>query len=57
MGVPIEVTEAALNHIGSRAGIKGVYQTWSYDSALAEWYPKWEQRLQQIIKIEYSVAA
>jgi integrase len=41
LGVRLEVTEAVLNHTGSRAGIVGIYQRYAFDdekrAALAAW--------------------
>ncbi len=50
MGIKIEHTEAALNHIsGTRGGIIGVYQTYNYAAELKDCYSQWEKRLQTIL--------
>jgi integrase len=50
MGIKIEHTEAALNHIsGTRGGIVGVYQTYNYEAELKDCYAQWEKRLQSIL--------
>jgi integrase len=51
MGIKIEHTEAALNHIsGTRGGIVGVYQTYNYEAELKDCYAQWETRLQTALK-------
>ncbi len=51
MGIKIEHTEAALNHIsGTRGGIVGVYQTYNYEVELKDCYAQWEARLQTILR-------
>ena len=51
MGIKIEHTEAALNHIsGTRGGIVGVYQTYNYEAEMKGCYAQWETRLQTILK-------
>lgn len=51
MGMMIEHTEAALNHVsGTRGGIVGVYQTYNYQTELKDCYAKWEERLQTILQ-------
>jgi integrase len=51
MGIKIEHTEAALNHIsGTRGGIVGVYQTYNYEAELKDCYTQWDKRLQSILK-------
>jgi integrase len=49
MGAKLEVTEAALGHIGSRGGIVGIYQTYDYAEELKDYYSRWEQRLTTIL--------
>jgi integrase len=50
MGIKIEHTEAALNHIsGTRGGIVGVYQTYNYAAELKDCYAQWETRLQALL--------
>jgi integrase len=51
MGIKIEHTEAALNHIsGTRGGIVGVYQTYNYEAEMKDCYAQWDKRLQTILK-------
>jgi integrase len=51
LGIKIEHTEAALNHIsGTRGGIVGVYQTYNYEIELRTCYAQWEGRLQSILR-------
>jgi len=51
LGIKIEHTEAALNHIsGTRGGIVGVYQTYNYEAELKDCYAQWDKRLQTILK-------
>ena len=51
MGIKIEHTEAALNHVsGTRGGIVGVYQTYNYETELKDCYAQWEKRLLLILK-------
>ena len=58
LGIKIEHTEAALNHIsGTRGGIVGVYQTYNYAAELKDCYALWERRLQGILAPVRRVAA
>ena len=51
MGIKIEHTEAALNHVsGTRGGIVGVYQTYNYEAELKDCYAQWESRLRSILQ-------
>lgn len=51
MGIKVEHTEAALNHIsGTRGGIVGIYQTYNYEAELKDCYAQWEARLQTVLK-------
>lgn len=51
MGIKIEHTEAALNHIsGTRGGIVGVYQTYNYEVELKDCYAQWEKHLLTILR-------
>jgi integrase len=53
LGIRIEVTEAALNHVsGSRGGIVGVYQTYNYEKEVREAVVLWEERLKVIVGCE-----
>lgn len=49
MGVRLEVTEAALGHVGSRGGIVGVYQTYDYADEIEHYYSLWERKLGTIV--------
>jgi integrase len=49
LGVRIEITEAALGHVGTRGGIVGVYQTYSYAEELKTSYALWEERLKNLL--------
>lgn len=49
LGVRLEVTEAALGHVGSRGGIVGVYQTYNYADELGKHYELWDARLTRIL--------
>jgi integrase len=50
LGIPIEVTEAVLNHIsGTRAGVAGIYNRYKYEpqkqAALQAWAERFEEML------------
>jgi integrase len=50
LGVRLEVTEAVLNHVsGSRAGIVGVYQKYSWEAEKREALVAWARRLEAIV--------
>ena len=50
LGVPIEVTEAVLNHIsGTRAGIAGIYNRYKYEPEKKATLEAWSRRLQVIL--------
>jgi integrase len=50
LGIRLEVTESALNHIsGSRAGIVGVYQTHDYADEKREALNSWAQHIMDIV--------
>lgn len=50
LGVPIEVTEAVLNHIsGTRAGIAGIYNRYKYEPEKKAALEAWSRRLQVIL--------
>lgn len=48
LGARIEITEAALGHVGSRGGIVGVYQTYDYADELKRFYSLWEEKLSRL---------
>lgn len=46
LGIPIEVTEAVLNHIsGTRAGVAGIYNRYKYGPEKQKALEAWDQRL------------
>jgi integrase len=48
LGIPIEVTEAVLNHIsGTRTGVAGIYNRYKYEPEKRAALDAWDQRLQQ----------
>jgi integrase len=48
LGIPIEVTEAVLNHIsGTRAGVAGIYNRYKYEPEKLAALEAWDQRLQE----------
>ena len=48
LGIPIEVTEAVLNHIsGTRAGVAGIYNRYKYEPEKRAALEAWDQRLQE----------
>ncbi len=49
LGAPVEVTEAALGHVGTRGGIVGIYQTYSYSEEIARYYSLWDRKLATLI--------
>lgn len=50
LGVPVEVTEAILNHIsGTTSGIAGVYNLYRYDPEKKRALDSWANRIEQII--------
>ncbi len=50
LGIPIEVTEAVLNHIsGTRAGVAGIYNRYKYEPEKRAALDAWDQRLQEIV--------
>ena len=50
MGVPIEVTEAILNHVsGRRGGIAGVYQTYDYFDEKADALARWGELVEAAV--------
>lgn len=51
LGVPIEVTEAVLNHIsGTRAGIAGIYNRYKYEPEKRAALEAWGKRLEELLK-------
>lgn len=51
LGIPIEVTEAVLNHIsGTRAGIAGIYNRYKYEPEKRSALTAWDQRLRDLLK-------
>lgn len=49
LGIPIEVTEAVLNHIsGTRAGIAGIYNRYKYEPEKRAALAAWGQRLGEL---------
>jgi len=50
LGIPIEVTEAVLNHIsGTRAGVAGIYNRYKYEPEKRAALEAWDQRLQDLV--------
>lgn len=49
LGARLEITEAALGHVGSKGGIVGVYQTYSYQDELRQFYDLWDDRLSSLV--------
>lgn len=51
LGVPVEVTEAVLNHTSgeSREGIRGVYNLWKYEPEKREALNKWGRHLERLV--------
>lgn len=50
LGVPVEVTEAVLNHIsGTRAGVAGVYNRFRYDPQKRKALDAWAAHLRQLV--------
>ena len=50
LGIPIEVTEAVLNHIsGTRAGVAGIYNRYKYEPEKRAALDAWDQRLQELV--------
>lgn len=51
LGIPIEVTEAVLNHIsGTRAGVAGIYNRYRYDREKRDALCRWDARLQELLR-------
>lgn len=50
LGIPIEVTEAVLNHIsGTRAGVAGIYNRYKYGPEKTKALQAWSQRLEALL--------
>jgi integrase len=50
LGIPIEVTEAVLNHIsGTRAGVAGIYNRYKYEPEKRMALEAWDTRLQELL--------
>jgi integrase len=50
LGIPIEVTEAVLNHIsGTRAGVAGIYNRYKYEPEKRVALDAWDQRLREFV--------
>lgn len=51
LGIPIEVTEAVLNHIsGTRAGVAGIYNRYKYGPEKRLALEAWDQRLCELTR-------
>jgi integrase len=50
LGVRLEVTEAVLNHTGSRAGIVGIYQRYAFDDEKRQALEAWAARLEALVE-------
>ena len=51
LGIPIEVTEAVLNHIsGTRAGVAGIYNRYKYEPEKRCALSAWDARLQELLR-------
>jgi integrase len=50
LGIPIEVTDAVLNHIsGTRAGVAGIYNRYKYEPQKRDALDAWGKRLQELL--------
>lgn len=50
LGVPVEVTEAVLNHIsGTRAGVAGIYNRYKYDAEKRTALEAWDAKIRSLI--------
>ena len=48
--IPLQVTEAALNHVaGSKSGIVGIYQQHKYDSEKRDALEKWAAYVERVV--------
>lgn len=51
LGIPIEVTEAVLNHIsGTRSGVAGIYNRYKYEPEKRKALETWSKRLGELLK-------
>jgi integrase len=58
LGIPIEVTEAVLNHIsGTRAGVAGIYNRYKYEPEKRNALDAWDNKLKSIFDEFLSSAA
>jgi integrase len=50
LGIPVEVTEAVLNHIsGTRAGVAGIYNRYKYEPEKRSALEAWDQLLRALV--------
>jgi integrase len=50
LGIPVPVTEKLLNHVsGSRSGIVGVYQRYTYEKEARAAIERWEAHIQELM--------
>ena len=58
LGIKIEVTESVLNHVsGSRSGIVGIYQRYSYQEEKRQALVAWAKELRSIVANSEGVGA
>ena len=50
MKVPPQVTEAILNHRGSRGGVAGIYTVYSYDAEKRQALRKWAKHVERLVR-------
>lgn len=51
LGIPVEVTEAVLNHIsGTRSGVAGIYNRYKYEPEKRRALEAWDRQLRELIK-------
>jgi integrase len=51
LGIPIEVTEAVLNHIsGTRSGVAGIYNRYKYEPEKRAALEAWDRRISEILR-------
>ena len=52
LGIPIEVTEAVLNHVsGTRAGVAGIYNRYRYDPEKRAALDAWDRKLSELLEL------
>lgn len=52
LAIPIEVTEAVLNHIsGTRAGVAGIYNRYKFEPEKRAALVAWDVRLQEMLNL------